>query len=170
MVRRATASHFTLSDFKVSYPTCMKWKCQKCSVCCQDTVNRRRHVMLLAIEGNEISKGTGIPIEQFASKTSNETYSYEMLKNNGACRFLAGNTCLVYDHRPLVCVFYPFEMKNEGDSLKILLTGGDCPGIGRGEKLQETFFRRLAETAIGRLKSADSTGSPSTPLRSAYDR
>jgi len=163
-------TYFSLSDYKVSFPTCLSWECQRCSVCCRDTTNRRRRIMLLTIEADEISKRTGIPVEQFVSKTSDETYPYEMLKNNGVCLFLAGNTCLVYDHRPLVCLFYPFEMKSEGGSLKILLTGEDCVGTGRGERLQEPFFRRLAATAVERLGLTASTGLASTPLRSADDR
>jgi len=144
-------SSFSVLGRKVSHPTRVCWRCQRCSECCRDAPNHLRRIRLLPMEAVEISKETSIPVEQFACETQDQTYRYEMSKPNGACYFLNGNQCRLYDHRPLVCRFYPFEMKNEEGSLKILFAGEGCVGRSRGQRLGERFFRRLATEAIEKL-------------------
>jgi len=148
---RDRTNSFLVSGRKISYPTRVTWGCHRCSGCCQDTANHSRRIRLLATEVIKISKETGIPVEQFAYETQDRTYRYEMRKSNGACYFLNGNRCILYDHRPLVCRFYPFEMRNEEGSLKILVAGQECVGSSNGQQLGEDFFRRLATEAIERL-------------------
>ena len=150
-VLRYRDNSFSVLGRKVSYPTRIYWRCQRCSECCQDTPNHLRCIRLLPMEAVEISRKASIPMEQFACETQDRTYRYEMRKPNGTCYFLTGDECRLYDHRPLVCRFYPFEMKNEECSLKILFAGAGCVGGGRGQRLGERFFRRLATEAIEKL-------------------
>jgi Fe-S-cluster containining protein len=142
---------FSFLQFKISYPARVYWKCRRCSSCCRDTPSHLRRIRLLLKEAIEISKKTGIPVEQFTRKTHDQRYPYEMRKRHGSCIFLDGRYCRLYDYRPLVCRFYPFEMESEGSSLKILFTGESCPGRERGRRLGEGFFRRLAAQAIEML-------------------
>ncbi|MBS7623393.1 YkgJ family cysteine cluster protein [Candidatus Bathyarchaeota archaeon] len=142
---------FSLSHFKISYPTLVNWRCLRCSICCRDTPRHPRRIRLLLKEAIEISRKTGIPVEQFARKAQDQRYPYEMRKRYGSCLFLEGRYCRLYDYRPLVCRFYPFEMESDGSTLKILFAGEACPGSGRGQPLGEHFFRRLATHAIERL-------------------
>jgi len=130
------------------YPPDTSWECQRCSTCCQDTADHRRRIRLLAKEAQEISARTGIPLEQFVSIILKELYPYEMRKKNGKCHFLVENNCQIYPYRPLVCQFYPFEMVNEKDRVKICFSGKDCGGFGRGKSLEESFFRSLATVAL----------------------
>lgn len=139
------SSSFQLSKYRFIYPNEITWKCQRCTLCCKDSCKHIRRIKLLKQESITLSRKINIPIEQFAVPTFNKTYSHEMLKNNGKCIFLSNNFCKIYVNRPLVCQFYPFEMKSlENDVYQILFSGKECPSIDKGKKLKEIFFRNLA--------------------------
>lgn len=142
-----------IQDYRVTYPANVRWVCRRCAQCCRDIVGHRRRIRLLAAEADEISRRSGIAVEGFSAPTSNKIYCREMRKVNGECRFLHRNGCVVYTSRPLVCRFYPFEMRKEGMLLRILLTDKRCPGINQGRRLKESFFKELASTAIERLET-----------------
>jgi Fe-S-cluster containining protein len=141
-------SSFFLSGQLVSYPNNIIWKCQKCAICCQDTTVHLRRIRILTNEAINISKKKGIPINEFASLTPDKIYSYEINKNNSTCYFLLKKRCKIYSYRPLVCRFYPFELKNECGSLKFQVIDHECLGIERGHKLQEHFYKRLTIAAL----------------------
>ena len=49
-------------------------------------------------------------------KLYKDSYSYEMKKNKkGKCFFLKENQCCIYEFRPIICRFYPFELKFDLD-------------------------------------------------------
>jgi Fe-S-cluster containining protein len=80
-------------------------------------------------------------------------YRYEMKKTNeGKCVFLKENQCIIYQLRPLICMFYPFELKFDDDKvLHVFSFTTECPPIGTGKSFGEIDFRRLFELAQERL-------------------
>lgn len=142
-------SSFHLSKFNFIYPNEIIWKCQRCTLCCKDSSKHIRHIKLLKQEGISLSRKIKIPMENFTVPTLDKIYSHEILKNNGKCIFLKDNICNIYEIRPLVCRFYPFEMKLiDNNVFQILFSGKECSEINKGKKLNEDFFRNLAANAL----------------------
>lgn len=142
-------SSFKLSKYQFIYPNDIIWKCQRCTSCCKDSINHIRHIKLLKLEGIKLSRKIKIPIENFTVPTLDKIYPNEISKNDGKCIFLKDNFCKIYDIRPLVCQFYPFEMKSLKENIyQIIFSGKECREINEGDKLNEDFFRNLAINAL----------------------
>jgi Fe-S-cluster containining protein len=111
---------------------------------------------LLGTEASRISKHTSKPTQEFAAKIEDsDPYDYEMKKTpgKGKCVFLNGNTCAIYALRPLICRFYPFQLRIRKDRKYHFLQAKDCPGIGKGQELQKDFFENLfgeAQRSLGK--------------------
>jgi Fe-S-cluster containining protein len=65
----------------------------------------------------------------------------------GKCIFLERKDCTVYASRPLICRYYPFELKNDGNEILLFSPTDECPGIGVGEVLKESYFSELFRLA-----------------------
>ncbi len=105
-------------------------------------------------EAEAISAQTGRPIEDFADEISGTApYIYEMKKpQDSKCFFLENNRCLIYGSRPLICRFYPFELKFSSDSGKYVFSYTfECPTIGKGKALAKKDFDELFALANERL-------------------
>jgi len=113
---------------------------------------RSRHILLLPGEASRIAKISNMPKNKFSRKSEEGLYRYEILKVEGNCLFLMGHRCSIYDHRPLVCQFYPFTLESNGEALIISLGDPDCPGIGSGPKLMGGYFKVLASAALRFLR------------------
>jgi Fe-S-cluster containining protein len=142
------------------YPSTVRFHCAKCGICCGDTKEKTRHVLLLRTEAEQIAKTTSQPISKFAVKIRNKMpYTYEMKKTaeDGKCVFLENNRCTIYPLRPLICRFYPFELKiSQGGKYKFLFTE-ECPGINKGRMLSEAYFRKMFRLAYAKYRqTADS--------------
>ncbi len=142
------------------YPTTVRFHCTKCGICCGDTKEKTRHILLLRTEVEQIAKITSQPISKFAVKIRNRTpYTYEMKKRaeDGKCVFLENNRCTIYSLRPLICRFYPFELKfSQGGKYKFLFTE-ECSGINKGRMLSEAYFRKMFRLAHAKYRqTADS--------------
>jgi len=136
------------------HPTTVHFHCIKCGLCCGDTKERSRHVLLLLEEAEEIAAVTSKPVSVFASIVDGkEPYTYEMKKTkNGICVFLADNLCTIYSLRPLICRFYPFELrKGESERYQFSYTR-ECPGIEKGRILGAQYFTKLFRLAQTRLR------------------
>jgi Fe-S-cluster containining protein len=132
------------------HPAKVRFKCTRCALCCGDTETRTRHVLLLEHEAKRISEVTSEPVETFAREIrGREPYFYEMkkIKKMQKCHFLKDKTCSVYRVRPLVCRFYPFELKTERDSAHRFVCTVECPGVGRGKRLERQYFQGLFDRA-----------------------
>ncbi|MEM2099376.1 MAG: YkgJ family cysteine cluster protein [Candidatus Bathyarchaeia archaeon] len=139
------------------YPTNVRFECTKCGLCCGDTKEKTRHILLLTHEAEEIATYTKQPIAKFAEKTTDKTpYTYEIKKDgNGKCNFLAtNNNCGIYAIRPLICRFYPFELKINKNKKHQFLYTTECPSIGKGKKLNKTYFKNLFQLAETKLQKA----------------
>jgi len=139
----------------LDYPQATRFKCVKCGICCGNTHAKTRHILLLKTEAEQISNATKRPITEFAVKIEGkEPYIYELAKTakEGTCVFLERNQCTIYALRPLVCRFYPFELKTTGTRKHKFTPTDECPRIGKGRVLQEEYFRKLFRLARGRVK------------------
>jgi len=142
------------------YPSTVRFRCIKCGICCGDTKEKTRHILLLKLEAEQIAKITAQPISKFAVELKGKApYSYEMKKRaeDGKCVFLEKNRCTIYPLRPLICRFYPFELKmSRSRKYKFLFTE-ECPGINKGRMLSESYFRKMFRLArIKHRQIADS--------------
>ncbi len=143
---------------KLEYPKNLRFSCNRCGICCGDTQEKTRHVLLLDVEAERLSQFVGKRVCEFAEKVEGKSpYVYEMKKGcDGKCVFYADTQCSVYKLRPLVCRFYPFELApSEGEKFRFTATF-ECPRVSSadGDGLSEVFFRRLLRFALRELGSA----------------
>jgi Fe-S-cluster containining protein len=139
------------------YPATVRFRCKKCGICCGNTKEKTRHVLLLKNEVEQIAKTTLQPITQFATKIKDaEPYSYEMKKRaeDGKCIFLENNLCTIYSIRPLICRFYPFELTWRSEKYNFHFTN-ECIGIGKGTILHKDFFKKLLSLAVTRHREVE---------------
>ena len=129
-----------------SYPEDVRFRCTGCGIYCGDTEERVRRILLLNVDVERIAEATQKSIEEFAKKTrGREPYVYEMVKTGeeGKCIFLENERCTIYPSRPLICRFYPFELRVARNGRREFLYTTECPGIGKGKKLTENYFKKL---------------------------
>jgi Fe-S-cluster containining protein len=141
------------------YPTTVRFRCTKCGICCGDTKEKTRHILLLRTEAEQIAKATLQPISEFTVKIKDKApYSYEMKKTeDGKCVFLENNCCTIYAVRPLICRFYPFELKIAHSGKYTFLYTSECSGINKGPILSKSYFRKLFRLARAKSRqNADS--------------
>jgi Fe-S-cluster containining protein len=132
------------------YPAEVRFQCTKCGICCGDTKEKTRHILLLTAEAAQIATATSQPIAEFAVKIDGKApYSHEMKKTleNGKCIFLSQNRCTIYPLRPLICRFYPFELKIATNQKHQFLHTNECPSIGKGKPLSKNYFEELFQLA-----------------------
>jgi Fe-S-cluster containining protein len=135
-------------------PTNVVFECNRCGLCCGDTEEKTRHILLLESEKTAISAQTCLPKEAFTEQIDDKNpYCYEMKKNSeGKCFFLKDNQCSIYALRPLICRFYPFELKFDQDKdLHVFNFTFECPGVGKGKMLVRKDFEALFLLARERL-------------------
>jgi Fe-S-cluster containining protein len=145
------------------YPADVSFVCSKCGLCCGDTSEKVRHVLLLKADAEKISTLTNLPIGELAHEIEGkEPYVYEMNKKieNGKCIFLESNQCKLYAYRPLICRFYPFELSTGEDGKFVFRVTSECPSVrymgkfGVDKKLDVNFFRVLLDLARKELDPA----------------
>ena len=128
-------------------PKDISFQCLRCAQCCGDTNLHIRHVLMLKTEAQRIAKLTAKPIEEFAVETEeHEPYAYEMRKTQkeGRCVFLKSKACTIYEHRPVICRFYPFEFGPTKSHVNEFLATDECPGINQGPRaLRKSYFEDL---------------------------
>jgi Fe-S-cluster containining protein len=138
-----------------TYPTDVIYKCQKCGQCCGNNKQKTRHILLLSSDAQKICKLTKKSISEFAKETENKKpYIYEMHKDRktGKCGFLEKNKCTIYEYRPLICRFYPFELTTDPRGLHDFEATLECPGIkfqsvSNDQKVSAKYFKELLDLA-----------------------
>jgi len=136
------------------YPKNVRFQCTRCALCCGDTKKRVRHILLLKKETERISEATYKPVEEFAVQIEGrEPYVYEMKKTEeeGKCLFLKENLCTIYASRPLICRFYPFQLKTMKEGRHRFSYTTECPGIGKGERVEKSYLEKLFQQAHEQL-------------------
>ena len=145
----------------LDYPGNLRFKCVKCGLCCGDTAEKTRHVLLMKKEAVSIASSIKRPISDFAVEVEGKApYVYEMKKTveAGRCCFLVENRCTIYSMRPVICRFYPFGLETNRNRKMFYFTN-ECPGIGRGKLMQKRDFKRLLELIGMEGTEAESGGS-----------
>ena len=132
------------------YPKHVGFVCTRCGRCCGDTEDTVRHVLLLESDADRVSKETLVDVHEFADEIVGfEPYIYKMKKpEDGKCFFLKDNRCSIYELRPLICRFYPFELRNLGNDRYSFAYTNDCPGIGNNSHVDKFFFESLFKKAM----------------------
>ena len=136
------------------YPKQLRFQCTRCALCCGDVKTRARRILLLKSEVEQISQAIAKPAQEFADEIEDrEPYVYEMKKTaeEGKCFFLSDSACAIYELRPLICRFYPFELTGSKDQEHVFLCTKECPGIGEGKLLEKEYFENLFRQACDKL-------------------
>ncbi len=136
------------------YPENIRFSCGRCGLCCGDTAQRTRHVLLMESDVKRISTKLNQETSTFAVESYVDApYIYEMKKTDeGRCLFLKNNKCEIYVSRPLICRFYPFRLHTDDEGMLEFTETNECPGISRcnqngNKKLSEAFFKKLLDSA-----------------------
>ena len=139
-----------MSPLAFRYPENIRFRCERCGLCCGDTATRVRRILLLKNEVYDISRRTSKTISEFADQVEGfEPYVYVMKKkSNGECVFLRDKLCTIYRMRPLICRFYPFELKNMEDGFYHFFYTDECPQIGKGSHLNRGYFETLFKKSV----------------------
>jgi len=134
-------------EFK--YPHGIRFECQRCATCCGDTEKRARRILLTNLDVKGIIEATGFQPQAFTYPQKGEPpFILELVKIDGKCIFLEGNACRVYRHRPLICRCFPFWIEQDPSKRFRFEASLDCPGVGKGKRLDRTFFSKLLKTAL----------------------
>lgn len=144
---------------RFTYPKNTKFECSCCGICCGDTLSKTRHILLTNIDANRVAAFSKRKIEEFSSNTVGKgPYLFEMKKNpeTGKCIFLIESKCTIYQHRPLICRFYPFELSSDETGTAVFTSTDECPGLGyekceAAKKLGVSYFRDLLRLAASEL-------------------
>lgn len=86
--------------------------CTECANCCRVATAK-----VTERDAKKLAKFIGMPFEQLWREYTQEDETDErVLKRHedGACVFLEGNTCTVYEARPFSCELFPHVVKGEG--------------------------------------------------------
>jgi Fe-S-cluster containining protein len=141
---------------KLLYPKNISFECQRCAKCCGDTPKRKRKVLMLEREVEQISHITNLKPEEFSTPASgSEPYRYTMIKQEGKCVFLKGAVCQIYNHRPLLCRFFPFCLEQVGSEIFEFNYSEECPGIGLGKVIEEEIFTAMLAEALNVMEKID---------------
>ena len=145
----------------LNYPATF-FLCMNCGLCCRDTSERRRRILLTPADLDRITEVTKLPNEKYSRSThaAPKPFCRAMRKDSGTCVFLGSDTlCKIYDSRPIICRCYPFMVEFDDRSVSFSVSAKDCPGLGRGEKLRREFFEKLGGEVMNNLKSCEKTRS-----------
>ncbi|MEM3699998.1 MAG: YkgJ family cysteine cluster protein [Candidatus Bathyarchaeia archaeon] len=136
------------------YPKNVHFKCERCAICCGDTKERVRSILLLKKEAERIASEAFKNVEDFAEKVKGfQPYVYQMRKTaEGKCVFLKDNLCSIYRIRPLICKFYPFQLESSKNGCFKFIYTNECPNIGKGPKLKRSFFEKFLKEAVRMMK------------------
>lgn len=93
-------------------------------------------------------------INEFVQKIDgSKPYVYAIKKTeDGRCLFLRDRLCTIYGMRPIVCRFYPFQLRNMRGNLYIFNYTGECPGTGKGPYLKKIFYEKMFRDFLKLMK------------------
>jgi Fe-S-cluster containining protein len=137
-----------------TYPNNIRFDCNRCGLCCGDTKQKTRRILLLENEVKQIASQTAKAIADFSVEIGDKPpYSYEMKKTSeGKCIFLKENQCTIYPLRALICMFYPFQLTFDKTKDRYIFDFTfECPEINQGRVLSQGDFERLFGLAQERL-------------------
>ena len=139
---------------KFTFPKDVRFECSRCALCCGDTETKRRMILLLKSEAERISQTTSKKVSEFAQRKEGvKPYAFVMRKTfGGKCVFLKDNLCTIYGAKPLICRFYPLKLDFQGTKKYAFNYTNECPGIGKGPRLEKEFFNKLYAKFVERMR------------------
>ncbi|MFA5366088.1 MAG: YkgJ family cysteine cluster protein [Candidatus Bathyarchaeia archaeon] len=148
----------------LTYPKNITFTCNDCGICCGDTQTKNRHILLTQKDADRITKHTNQIINTFAEKIEGKhLYIYEMQKNpkTQKCTFHKNNQCTIYQQRPLICRFYPFQLTTTEDNNYAIEVTNECPNVNtpnqKEKPLTEQHYKQLLKLAQNELETTDDT-------------
>ena len=142
-----------------TYPKKVRFSCNKCGLCCGDTELKTRHILLLKAEAEHIESKTDLKRIDFSSPYEDKPpYPYEMKKTKeGKCIFFKENRCSIYLLRPIICKFYPFDLKFDQKSQVYAFDFTlECPSIDNGDTWEKKDFSELFMLAKQKFERKES--------------
>ena len=131
---------------KIDFKNGIKFQCQGSGNCCVSR-NSYGYVYLSIKDIKRFSKYFNISIKGFKLKYCQTTDGFIHLseKNNlnGKCIFLKNNRCTVYKSRPSQCRTWPFWNENMNAKVWNSDIAINCPGIGKGKKINSVKIKKL---------------------------
>ena len=114
-------------------------------------------ILLLESEVKRIADETSLNADCFASNVDGfKPYMYVMTKTmNGQCFFLRDKLCSIYECRPLICRFYPFQLVDLGGNHYLFKETSECPGVNKGSYLGKQFFKKMFEKATSLMRDEE---------------
>ena len=111
-------------------------------------------ILLLESEARRLADKTTLNVDCFASRIDGfEPYTYTMRKTvNGKCIFLYDKLCSIYEDRPLICRFYPFQLIALEDEHYVFKETSECPGISKGTYVGKSSFQRMFAEATSLMR------------------
>jgi Fe-S-cluster containining protein len=100
---------------------------------------------MLKHEAQEIQKQTELDIATFCFEIHDkQPYMFAMKLSYDKCFFLKPDGCSIYNFRPMICRFYPFELKfDETQQTYTFTATPECPALNQGKRLTQTDFKLL---------------------------
>jgi Fe-S-cluster containining protein len=136
------------------YPKNLAFTCNDCGICCGDTNQKTRHILLTQKDAQQVVIHAKQPIAVFAVEIHNQApYIYEIKKQpeTGKCVFHQNSQCTIYVARPLICRFYPFQLSTDETGTFVFTETDECPQIkpctSKSKKLSRKLFEQLLQQA-----------------------
>jgi Fe-S-cluster containining protein len=107
----------------------LRFDCTGCGHCCTGS---NGYVWVEEAEIRELAAHVGLALDDFGRRFLRRVGTrYALLESqrDGACVFLEGTACRVYDARPRQCRSYPFWPANLATPADWQLTAARCEGI-----------------------------------------
>jgi Fe-S-cluster containining protein len=124
-----------------------KWACEykKCGAkCCVSGIQ-------LTLEDIKRIKGLGYSLEDFL-EFDEENQVFRIKEKNGKCFFIGEKLeCTIRENEPIVCRLLPFrvfEVSYSDEPIMRLKPVVDCPGEGRGKKINKKKIEADATTFL----------------------
>ena len=102
------------------------FSCNRCLRCCRD-----KKIQINPYESARLAKNLDLTTTEFLHRYTTDNGAFLKFKQNGDCRFLGPEGCLVHPDRPLVCRLYPLSRHvndKEAEWFSELQRHEDCTG------------------------------------------
>jgi Fe-S-cluster containining protein len=130
----------------------MRFQCQSgCTKCCE----QQGFVYLTEEDIVRLARYLKLPPSAFEERYVYRTKNLRRLRvpRHAQCEFLKEGGCSVHAAKPTQCRAFPFWPELVGNKKNWKKTGEWCPGIGKGELVNITMARAVADE----MKSAHPT-------------
>jgi Fe-S-cluster containining protein len=122
----------------------MRFECQSgCTKCCE----QQGFVYLTEEDISRLAAYLHLDVAAFENRYVYRTKNLRRLRvpRHAQCEFLKGGGCSVHPAKPMQCRAFPFWPELVGNKENWKKTGEWCPGIGKGELVNITQARAVAD-------------------------